>query len=76
MENINPDTKANSVSQEEHENKIRFLQDSKRHLYEQFVLGEINEDTYKAKKAEFDVQLSYERNVSEVISSQAKSERE
>ncbi len=76
VENINPDTKANSVSQEEHENKIRFLQDSKRHLYEQFVLGEINEDTYKAKKAEFDVQLSYERNVSEVISSQAKSERE
>lgn len=76
VENINPDTKANSLSQEEHEKKLRFLQDSKRQLYEQFILGEISEDTYKAKKAELDVQLSYERNVYEVISSQAKSERE
>ena len=66
----------NTALQEEHEKKIRLLQDDKRGLYEQFVLGELDAETYKAKKAELDVKLAYERNVSAVAAEQAKTERD
>ncbi len=66
----------NTALQEEHEKKIRLLQDDKRGLYEQFVLGELDAETYKAKKAELDVKLAYERNVSAAAAEQAKAERD
>lgn len=63
LDDLQNNTNLNSALQEEQERKIRFLQDSKRELYEQFVLGELDAETYKASKAEIDVKLSYERNV-------------
>lgn len=76
MEDICSETAYNGALQEEHEKKIRFLQNGKRELYEQFVLGEIDADTYKARKAELDVKLTYERNVSTAITEQSKSEQD
>lgn len=72
---IHSDAKRDTAMQEEHEKKICFLQDSKRELYEQFVLGELDAESYKAQKAELDVKLAYERNVSAVIASQVRSEQ-
>ncbi len=66
----------NTALQEEHEKKIRLLQDDKLGLYEQFVLGELDAEIYKAKKAELDVKLAYERNVSAAAVEQAKAERD
>lgn len=65
-----------SKRQEEHDKRIRFLQDSKRGLYEKFVLGELDAETYKAQKAELDVQLTYERNISAAAVEQAQAERD
>ena len=76
VDDLRADTNINSALQEEHEKKIQFFQNSKRELYEQFVLGELDAETYKARKAEIDVKLAYERNVSNVIAAQAKSEQD
>lgn len=76
IEDIKSATTASIGLQEVHEKKIRTLQDDKRNLYERFVLGEMGEEAYKAGKAELDVKLAYEQNVSEAISEQVKSERE
>ncbi|MCM1335644.1 MAG: recombinase family protein [Bacteroides sp.] len=73
---LQTDTVLNTALEEEHEKKIRFLQDSKRELYEQYVLGELDAETYKAKKAELDVKLTYERNVRAAVAEQAQAERE
>ncbi len=76
IDDLQNNANVNSPLQEEHEKKLRFLQDSKRKLYEQFVLGELDAETYKARKAELDVKLVYEQNVSAVIAAQAKSDRD
>lgn len=76
IDDLRADTDITSAMQEEHEKKIQFFQNSKRELYEQFVIGELDAETYKARKAEIDVKLAYERNVSNVIAAQAKSEQD
>lgn len=76
IDDLQNNVNVNSALQEEHEKKLRFLQDSKRKLYEQFVLGELDAETYKARKAELDVKLVYEQNVSAIIAAQAKSDRD
>ena len=48
------------------------MQDSKRQLYEQYTFGEIDIDTYKARKAEYDAELVREKNVHAAITAQAK----
>ena len=62
-----------STQQEEHEKKLRLLKDEKRHLYEQYTLGELDIDTYKARKAELDVQIAQEKNVAAVVEAEVKS---
>ena len=76
VEDLKLDTISNSALQEELENKLRNLQDNKRKLYEQFVLGELDAETYKSKKAELDVQLAYERNACAAAAKQAKINRD
>ena len=41
-----------TVQQAEHEEKLRFIQDSKRQLYEQYALGEIDLKTYQERNSE------------------------
>ena len=48
------------------------MQDSKRQLYEQYALGEIDLETYKARKEEFDIALVKEKNVHTAIAAQMK----
>lgn len=48
------------------------MQDSKRKFYEQYVLGEIDLETYKARKEEFDINLVKEKNVHTAIAAQIK----
>lgn len=52
--------------------KLCALQDSKRKFYEQYVLGEIDLETYKARKEEFDITLVKEKNVHTAIAAQIK----
>lgn len=61
-----------SVQEAEHEKKMRALQDSKRQLYEQYALGEIDLETYKARKEEFDAALVKEKNIHTAIVAQTK----
>lgn len=76
VDDLQADEKLTSAPDEEHEKKICFLQDSKRELYEQFVLGELDAEGYKEKKAELDVKLAYEQSIRSAIAEQALAERE
>lgn len=61
-----------TIQETEYEKKLRALQDSKRQLYEKYVFGEIDLETYKTKKAEYDAALIQAQNVKEAISAQTK----
>lgn len=61
-----------TVQQAEHEEKLRSIQDSKRHLYEQYALGEIDLETYRTRKAVYDTELVQAKNVHAVITAQTK----
>lgn len=61
-----------SLQEAEHEKKLRALQDGKRQIYEQYALGEIDLETYKARKEEFDIDLVKEKNVHTAIAAQIK----
>lgn len=61
-----------TVQQAEHEEKLRSIQDSKRHLYEQYALGEIDLETYRTRKAVYDTELVQAKNVHAVITAQIK----
>lgn len=61
-----------TIQQAEHEKKLFALQDSKRQLYERYIFGEIDIETYKARKAEYDAELVREKNVHAVITAQAR----
>ena len=61
-----------TVQQAEHEDKLRFIQDSKRQLYEQYALGEIDLETYREQKAVYDAELVQAKNVYAAISAQTK----
>ena len=62
--------------QAEHTKRLCDLQERKRELYEQFVLGEIGGDEYKARKSEMDVMIADVKNVIAAAAEQAKSARE
>ena len=61
-----------TVQEAEHEKKLLAIQDSKRQLYEQYVFGKIDLETYKAEKAKHDAELVREKNVHAVITAQTK----
>ncbi len=61
-----------TVQQAEHEEKLRSIQDSKRQLYEQYALGEIDLETYQERKAVYDAELVQARNVHAAITAQTK----
>ena len=48
------------------------LQDSKRQLYEQYALGEIDLETYQERKAVYDAELVQAKNVHAAITAQPK----
>ena len=56
----------------EYEEKLRFIQDSKRLLYEQYALGEIDLETYQKRKAVYDAELVQAKNVHAAITAQTK----
>ncbi len=56
----------------EYEEKLRFIQDSKRQLYEQYALGEIDLETYQERKAVYDAELVQAKNVHAAITAQTK----
>lgn len=61
-----------TVQQAEHEKKLRAIQDRKRQLYEQYALGEIDLETYKTRKVEYDAELVRAKNVHNTITLQVK----
>ena len=61
-----------TVQQAEHEEKLRVIQDSKRQLYEQYALGEIDLETYRSQKAAYDAELVQAKNVHATITAQTK----
>ncbi len=65
-----------ALYQTEHTKKLCDLQERKRKLYEQFVLGEIGGDEYKSRKSEMDVLIADVKNVIAAAAEQAKSARE
>ena len=58
--------------QEYRKGKLRSIQDSKRYLYEQYALGEIDLETYRTRKAVYDTELVQAKNVHAVITAQTK----
>lgn len=62
--------------QAEHTKRLCGLQERKRELYEQFVLGEIDGDEYKARKSEMDVLIADVKNIIAAAAEQVKSARE
>ena len=65
-----------AAHQAEHTKRLCDLQERKRELYEQFVLGEIGGDEYKARKSETDVLIADVKNIIAAAAVQAKSARE
>lgn len=61
-----------SAELEEHEKKLKLLQTTKRELYEQFILGLLDAETYKIKKAELDAQLTEEKNICAAVAERTK----
>ena len=61
-----------TIQQAEHEEKLRSIQDSKRQLYEQYALGEIDLETYQERKAVYDTELVQAKNVHASITAQTK----
>jgi DNA invertase Pin-like site-specific DNA recombinase len=56
----------------EYESQIEKLQDDKQRLYESFVLGDTNQDEYKARKAAIDAEYDRIRKILEAIICQEK----
>lgn len=65
------------VSQQaEYDRQMTSLQDRKRQLYEQYLLREIDLDTYKAQKADCDTALTKTKNAYAALAAQAKQAQE
>ena len=77
---LNPDgtirMEAAAPERSEYEQQIEELQDGKRLLYERYLLGEIDLDTYKAEKAACDELLLKTKNAYAVVLAQAKQKQE
>ena len=77
---INPDgtVRMETVTpkKSEYEQQIEELQDGKRLLYERYLIGEIDLDTYKAEKAACDELLLKTKNAYATVLAQAKQKQE
>lgn len=77
---LNPDgtvrLEAAAPERSEYEQQIEELQDGKRLLYERYLLGEIDLDTYKVEKAACDELLLKTKNAYAVVLAQAKQKQE
>ena len=69
---ISETTPGNPARQPLHEDKLRSIQDSKRQLYEQYALGEVDLETYQERKAVYDADLVQARNVHAAITAQTR----
>lgn len=65
-----------SLELSSYEQKLKLLQESKRELYEQYILGILDIDTYKSKKAELEIQLVDMKNLCSVVAAKAKTAQE
>ncbi len=65
--------KASAEELNSYEHKIKALQNSKRELYEQYILGAVDEDTYKSKKADIENQLADMKNLCNIAAAKARS---
>lgn len=59
-----------------YEQKLKLLQESKRELYEQYILGILDIDTYKSKKAELEIQIADMKHLCSVVADKAKTAQE
>lgn len=60
-----------STKQEEHDKIIQSVHDSRRELYERYILGELDTDSYRAEKAILEARLAEEKKVGAQISAEA-----
>ena len=60
----------------EYEKQIEALEDSKQSLFEQYVMSEIDVETYKSEKAAYDAAILKAKNAYAAISAQAKKKLE
>ena len=60
----------------EYEKQIEVLQDSKQALFEQYIMGEIDMETYKSQKAAYDATILKTKNAYAAIAAQAKQKQE
>ena len=59
-----------------YEQNLKLLQESKRELYEQYILGILDIDTYKSKKAELEIQIADMKHLCSVVADKAKTAQE
>jgi site-specific DNA recombinase len=67
---------ADLARQTEYERQISAIQDTKRQLYEQYLMREIDLDDYKAQKAVCDAKLLQVKNTCAAVTAQAKQAQE
>lgn len=60
----------------EYERQVEALENDKQNLFERFVMGEIDMDTYKAEKAAYDEIITRTNNAFAAIATQAKQKQE
>ena len=60
----------------EYEKQIEALEDSKQSLFEQYIMGEIDVETYKSEKAACDAAILKAKNAYAAIAAQAKKKKE
>ena len=60
----------------EYEKQIEALEDSKQSLFEQYIMGEIDVETYKSEKAACDAPILKAKNAYAAITAQAKKKKE
>ena len=60
----------------EYEKQIEALEDSKQSLFEQYIMGEIDVETYKSEKAACDTAILKAKNAYAAIAAQAKKKKE
>ena len=60
----------------EYERQVESLENDKQNLFERFVMGEIDMDTYKAEKSAYDEIITRTNNAFAAIATQAKQKQE
>lgn len=60
----------------EYEKQIEALEDSKQSLFEQYIMGEMDAETYKSEKAPYDAAILKAKNAYAAIAAQAKKKKE